>query len=127
MWFKDSSINMTLTELMQDCAPAHTSNASLRYLRGQFPGRVMSKRGGWPWAPRSPDLAVCDFFLWGYLKQKMWNVPINDQPQNLRELREAIRRECGNLERQMIQRAFDGMVSRARHCIEVGGQAFPNE
>ena len=49
----------------QDGASAHTSNVALQYLRGQFPGRVMSKRGDWPWPPRSPDLAVCDFFSVG--------------------------------------------------------------
>ena len=54
---------------------AHTSNLSMRYLRGQFTRRLMSKGGDWPWPPRSPDLAICDFFLWGYLKQKIWNVP----------------------------------------------------
>jgi hypothetical protein len=58
----------------QDGAPAHTSNATMQYLRGQFPLRLMSKRGDWPWPPRSPDLVICDFFLWGYLKQQIWNV-----------------------------------------------------
>ena len=32
----------------QDGAPAHTSNVTLQYLRGQFSGRAMSKRGDWP-------------------------------------------------------------------------------
>ena len=27
------------------CVPCHTSNAAMRYLRGQFPGKVMGKRG----------------------------------------------------------------------------------
>ena len=45
----------------QDGAPAHTSNATMQYLRGQFPLRLMSKRGDWPWPLRSPDLAIhCD-------------------------------------------------------------------
>ena len=32
----------------QDGLPAHTSNAAIRYLSGQFPGQLMSKRGDWP-------------------------------------------------------------------------------
>ena len=86
----------------QDGAPAHTSNATMQYLRGQFPLRLMSKRGDWPWPPRSPDLAICDFFLWGYLKQQIWNVPHDQQPQNLEELRNSIVTACRNLEQRMI-------------------------
>ena len=32
----------------QDGAPAHTINATMQYLRGQFPLRLMSKRRDWP-------------------------------------------------------------------------------
>ncbi len=73
----------------------------------------MSKRGDWPWPPHSPDLAICDFFLWGYLK----NVPHDQQPQNLEELQKSIITACRNLEQQMTQAAFDAMVSWARQCI----------
>lgn len=125
--FRQNNINRAVTWWQQDGAPAHTSNASIRYLRGQFPNRLMGKNGDWPWPPRSPDLAICDFFLWGYLKHKIWNVPVNQQPQNLLQLRQSIQRECNNLDRQMIQRAFDGMVSRTRLCIDQRGRAFRNE
>ena len=111
----------------QDGASCHTSNATMRYLRGQFPGRLMSKRGDWPWPPRSPDLTVCDFFLWGYLKHQIWNVPHDEQPHNLRELREAIVAACRNLDAQMIRNSFDCMLTRARKCILAAGHAFPNE
>ena len=59
-------------------------------LREQFPDRLMSKRGDGPWPPRPPDLTVIDFFLWGYLKHQIWNVPTQQQLSNLIELREAI-------------------------------------
>ena len=59
----------------QDGAPPHTSNATMQYLRGQFPVRLMSNH----WPPLSPDLAICKFFLWGYLKMKIWNVPHDEQ------------------------------------------------
>ena len=88
---------------------------------------IKFKRGDWPWPPRSPDLAIYDFFLWGYLKHSIWNVPMNNQPKNLRELRNAIQRECANLNRDLIRRAFTGMISRAQRCMEVRGHTFPNE
>ena len=37
-------------------------------------------RGDIPRSPRSPYLAVPGFFLWGYIKQKIWEVPRNQQP-----------------------------------------------
>ena len=111
----------------QDGASAHTSNQSMQYLRGQFPGKVISKRGDWPWPPRSPDLTVCDFFLWGFLKEAMWAKPVADQPSNLRDLRAAIILACERLQPERIVRAFTAMVTRARKCIHVNGNSFPNE
>jgi hypothetical protein len=38
----------------------------------------------YPWPPRYPDLTMCDFFLWGYIKDKMYVSPL---PTNLEELK----------------------------------------
>jgi len=35
------------------------------------------------WPPRSPDLTPCDFFLWGYLKERVYVPPL---PADLDEL-----------------------------------------
>jgi len=37
-----------------------------------------------PWSPRFPDLTVCDFFPWGYVKEKVYVPPL---PTNLEELK----------------------------------------
>ena len=94
--FSRNNINRQVMRWQQDGVPAHKSDVALQYLRGQFPGRVMFKRGDWPWPPRSPDLAVSDFFLWGYLKQQIWEVPHNQQPQTLRALPTAVVQACNN-------------------------------
>ncbi len=125
--FPQHNIGKSVMWWQQDRAPCHTSNATMRYLRGQFLGKVISLRGDIPWPPRSPDLTVCDFFLWGYLKHKIWNVPHDQQPNNLRQLREAIIAECRNIDQQIIEQSFDSMVTRARLCIRAGGCQFPNE
>ena len=111
----------------QDGAPAHTSNASLRYLRGQFPGRVMGKGGDWHWPVCSPDLASCDYLLQGQLKQMIWDVPLENQPQDLNQFEQKLREACNNLNREFLQKAFDGMVNRARRCIDINGGSFSNE
>ena len=76
---------------------------------------------------RSPDLAVYDFFLWGFLKQAIWTKPLAEQPKYLRELRAAIVSACDDLQRDMIIRAFTGMVDGVARCIEVDERAFSNE
>ena len=52
---------------------------------------------------------------------------VENQPKNLRELRDAIQRECGNLERDTIEQAYKGMVHRARRCLQIRGRTFSNE
>ena len=37
-----------------------------------FPGHLISLRGDIGWPAQLPDLTLCDFFLWGYLKAKVY-------------------------------------------------------
>ena len=53
-----------------------------------FPGRVISHFGDQNWPPRSCDLIPLDFFLWGFLKSRVY---VN-QPATTRELQEEIER-----------------------------------
>ncbi|CAK1581307.1 unnamed protein product [Parnassius mnemosyne] len=55
----------------QDGATAHTARAKTYILGQAFPGRLISRFGDLHWPPRSPDLTVPDFFLWGFLKALM--------------------------------------------------------
>ena len=34
--------------------------------------------GPTPWPPRSPDITPLDFFLWGYVKDKVFSTPVPD-------------------------------------------------
>jgi hypothetical protein len=58
MWFK------------QDRATAHIARASMAVVQEMFPGDLISQRGDLPWPAQSPDLSVCDYFLWDHLKAK---------------------------------------------------------
>jgi len=53
-------------------ATAHTARVSMTVFWQMFPQHVVSRFGDVPWPPRSPDLSACDFFLWGYLKSKVY-------------------------------------------------------
>ena len=107
--------------------PSHTSNRSINYLRERFQGRLISRRGDILWPPRSPDLAVPDFFLWGYIKQEIWKVPRNQQPASWRQLRAAITRECRNIPRNVIQNAFHAVIQKCQKCINARGHVFADE
>jgi hypothetical protein len=49
-------------------APTHFSLFARRYLNRRFPGRWIGRGGPIVWSPRSSDLNLLDFYLWGHLK-----------------------------------------------------------
>jgi hypothetical protein len=42
-------------------------------LDATFPNRSVGRDGPTPWPPRSPDITPLDFFLWGYVKDKVYS------------------------------------------------------
>ena len=71
------------------------------------------------WPPRSPDLTPCDFFLWGYLKAKVYTSP----PIDLNDLQARIRQEVAVLANDpaMVRRAVQGILRRSQTCIDRNG------
>ena len=62
----------------QDGAPPHWGSQVRRFLDAAFPNRWIGRDGLTPWPPRSPDITPFDFFLWGYVKFKMFSTPVPD-------------------------------------------------
>ena len=103
----------------QDGAPCYRRREVTARLTELFGNRVIALNRAVEWPARSPDLTPVDFFLWGYLKSKVFQTP----PENLAELERQIREEM-NVHRQdraMIRRAVFDMVRRAQVCIERNG------
>ena len=72
---------------VQDGAPAHRLIEVRDRLNRVFGNnRAIGLGHDVEWPPRSPDLTPCDFFLWGYLKDKVFST----SPQNIDELRQRI-------------------------------------
>ena len=67
----------------QDGATCHTANKVQEWLKSKFGSKFIDKKS---WPPRSPDLNTCDFYLWGYLKARVYN-PL---PNNLEELKQIL-------------------------------------
>lgn len=73
------------TWFQQDGATPHTSRETMALLREFFPRKLISRFGDIPWPPRSPDLTPVDFFLWGYLKSKVYDT-IQRPSQHLKKI-----------------------------------------
>ncbi|GFY06353.1 uncharacterized protein TNCV_2681411 [Trichonephila clavipes] len=68
--------------LQQDGATAHAARPTMNLLREIFGERLISKNSDSSWPPHSPDLIGPDFFLCGYLTEK---VTIRQLKQNIRD------------------------------------------
>ena len=47
-------------------------------LNATFPNRWIGRDGPISWPPRSPDLTPLDFFLWCYVKDRVFVTPVSD-------------------------------------------------
>ncbi|GFT48142.1 DUF4817 domain-containing protein [Trichonephila clavipes] len=103
---------------MQDGATSHTANPVKAFLIQTFgEDRIVSRRCRYPWPPRSPDLTPADFWLWGYLKSRVYL----SGPSNLSELKDAIRREVSSIHPDMLHSAVAGFVTRLECLLPCGG------
>jgi len=82
-----------------------------------FPGRLISRFGDVPWPPRSPDLSLCDFFLWGYVKGRVYT----HKARHLNELKDAIWQEVLTIDHQLLAQAMDDFKWRIENCIQEDG------
>lgn len=101
----------------QDNATPHTANRTINFLQEFFDDRLIS-RGLWP--PRSPQLTPPDAFLFGYLKDSIFQ----NRPHNLVELRAAIEQKIAEITPEMLIRVFENLKRRVNVCLEAGGGHF---
>lgn len=112
--------NFDDTWYQQDGAAPHYGRDVRAFLDTQFPHRWIGRRGEIEWPARSPDLTPLDYFLWGYLKSKVYQT----KPNNLDELRNRILQEAALVDRNMIRTAVSHFYERIAHCQAVGGSQF---
>lgn len=105
---------------MQDGAPPHWSLAVRNWLSNTFPNRWMGRSSpNLPWPPYSPDLTPMDFFLWGWVKERVYKTPLRD----LVELRERIEEAFVSLAQEMVNRSIDSYARRLQRCLDRGGKS----
>jgi len=86
-------------------------------VRAMFPDRLTSRCGDVPWPPRLPDLSMYDFFLWGYLKSRVYE----GKPQTLEEMKGAIRKQIGMINQKLLERVVANFRGRLQMCILQNG------
>ena len=106
----------------QDGAKPHQAVMVMNWLDTIFKERMLAIKciRGDTWAPYSPDCNPCDFFLWGYLKEKVYH-PL---PVTLEALKRKITREFTRIPELMVKKAVLNMKKRGRLMAECEGRQF---
>jgi hypothetical protein len=103
-----------------DGCPAHYSMVAREVLDRDFNGRWIGRAGPVNWPARSPDLTSPDFFLWGYLKEKVYK----QEPTTRENMIERIRNACAEIQADTLLSCVQSFAKRINKCIEVEGHHF---
>jgi len=72
-------------------------------------------------ASRSPELTVPDFFLWGFLKDRVFRRRIV----TIQELKQATVDEVAAVDEDLRRRVYGNFQTRLQQCIDVNGGHLP--
>jgi hypothetical protein len=61
-----------------DTAPPYYTNPVKTFLDQQFPGKWIGRGGPITWPCRSPDFTTVHFFLWGHIKDVVYQMNVQD-------------------------------------------------
>ncbi|XP_064463674.1 uncharacterized protein LOC135374662 [Ornithodoros turicata] len=103
-----------------DGAPPHSSSKATDFLRSHFGEKWIGRHGPVPWPPRSPDITPLDFFLWGRIKDSVYQC----ESRSPEELQEKITSFCRCLSRKELQSAAKSVLYRCQLCIDEDGKHF---
>jgi hypothetical protein len=91
---------------------------------GQWPiaqrAFIISRGGDIPLPARSPDLSMCDYILWGYLKSKVYVT----KPRDIYKLKNAIKEEITATPYNMVTEAMRTLCDRVEQCRGDGGKCL---
>lgn len=101
-----------------DGCSVHYSRIVRQWLNEKFPNGWIGRGSELiEWPPRSPDLTILDFYLWGLLTQKVYKT----RPRNRAELCDRIRQACAEITPQEIKKALRHSRKRYDKCVEING------
>ena len=80
-------------------------------VREMLPGHVIFAGGYVAWPARPPDPSVCDYFLWGYLKPRVFL----NKPSDINEHKASIQQEITAIPINMVQAAKRNLRDHRLH------------
>jgi hypothetical protein len=104
----------------QDGAPPHFHRDMRRCLDTVYANKWIGRGSINPWPPRSPDMTPLDYFLWGTVKERVYQTPINSRE----DLEHRITLACRSITPAMLMRVRGSFRNRIDACERSGGQHF---
>ena len=89
-------------------------------LNRELPNRWIGRDGSIEWPPRSPDLTICDFWLWSHIREHVYR----ERPQTMQDLAAKIVEAFENIDTDMIKRCFQNFIKRCEVCRNNNGIQF---
>ena len=74
------------------------------------------------WPARSPELTVPDYFLWGFLKDRVFRRRI----MTIQELKQAIVDEVASIDEDLRRRVYGNFQTRLQQYNDVNGGHLPD-
>lgn len=104
-----------------DGAPPHFSVLVRDHLNATYRNNWIGRGGPVQWPPRSPDLTPIDFFLWGHMKEIVYETPVTDELDLVARIVEAAARINESINFGLVR---ENALRRFRLCNEVEGRHF---
>lgn len=118
---EDINLNERLNMWLQhDGAPPHFHCEVRQFLYRQYPEKWIGRGGFISWPPRSCDLTPLDFFLWGYIKDRVY---VN-KPTTREDMKDRIREVCRTVTPLMLSDVRHNIQKRINMCIQQEGRLF---
>ena len=100
-----------------DSAPPHFTLCSRQVINEIFDENWIGRGGPVAWPPRSPDLTSPNYFLWGFVKERVMAIA----PTTPDDMKERIRRACTEITPEMLAEVRRSFHQRINKCLQVEG------
>ena len=82
------------------------------WLKRRFPGRLIFHRSKYQLPPMSPDLSSLDFYLWGFVKERVFR----SRPANIRELKAVVTDIIQSIDVNTLRSVVANFCQRINKC-----------
>ena len=118
---EDVPLHVRMNMWMQhDGAPPHYALCSRQVINEIFDDEWIGRGRFVALSPLSPDLRSPDYFLWGFIKERVMAVA----PTTIDDMKESIRRACTEITPQMLAAVIRSFHQRINKCLQVKGHHF---